>query len=294
MTTENVPEIQKQKVDIAIQHDLSAIEQVVMQGDLSKLNPMQRVTYYNKVCESLGLNPYTKPFAYISLNGQLQLYARKDATEQLRSVKNISIDGLDGRVVEDLYIVKAKASMPNGRKDESTGAVTIGNLRGDAKANAIMKAETKAKRRVTLSIGGLGFLDETEIETIPSAMKVKVNHETGEIDDKNDVPCLNAENKNSLLPLNQENKHDFTENNQNQPEVPQENNQNDRISFGEVSDIMKGYVLTCDQFKENYEKYMKTQWNCTEFEHLPKKAYGPTMVAIARNIEKNKQQRMVG
>jgi hypothetical protein len=29
-----------------------------------------------------------------------------------------------------------------------------------------MKAETKAKRRVTLSICGLGFLDETEVETL--------------------------------------------------------------------------------------------------------------------------------
>ena len=32
-----------------------------------------------------------------------------------------------------------------------------------------MKAETKAKRRVTLSICGLGMLDETEVETIPGA-----------------------------------------------------------------------------------------------------------------------------
>jgi hypothetical protein len=30
-----------------------------------------------------------------------------------------------------------------------------------------MKAETKAKRRVTLSIAGLGWLDETELETMP-------------------------------------------------------------------------------------------------------------------------------
>jgi hypothetical protein len=30
-----------------------------------------------------------------------------------------------------------------------------------------MKAETKAKRRVTLSICGLGLLDETEVETVP-------------------------------------------------------------------------------------------------------------------------------
>lgn len=170
------------KTDIAKQHDLSIIEQVVMQGDLSKLNPIQRVTYYNTVCESLGLNPYTKPFDYISLKGKLTLYAKKDATEQLRAVKNISITDLEGRMVDDLYIVRAKATMPNGRTDQSTGAVSIGNLRGEEKANAIMKAETKAKRRVTLSISGLGWTDESELETIPHVKHVSVDLKTGEID----------------------------------------------------------------------------------------------------------------
>jgi len=35
-----------------------------------------------------------------------------------------------------------------------------------------MKAETKAKRRVTLSIAGLGWLDETELDTIPHSRPV--------------------------------------------------------------------------------------------------------------------------
>jgi len=45
--------------------------------------------------------------------------------------------------------------------------VPLGTLKGDALASALMKAETKAKRRVTLSIAGLGWLDETELATIP-------------------------------------------------------------------------------------------------------------------------------
>jgi hypothetical protein len=45
--------------------------------------------------------------------------------------------------------------------------VPIGSLKGDSLCNALMKGETKAKRRVTLSIAGLGWLDETELETIP-------------------------------------------------------------------------------------------------------------------------------
>jgi hypothetical protein len=37
-----------------------------------------------------------------------------------------------------------------------------------------MKAETKGKRRVTLSICGLAMLDELEVETIPDAIKTQV------------------------------------------------------------------------------------------------------------------------
>lgn len=161
--------------------EFSMIEKVVMQGDLSKLNPEQRVSYYRKVCESSGLNPFTRPFDYITLNGKLTLYAKKDATEQLRKLNGISIEKLESQMMDDIYIVKATARTKDGRVDEATGAVTIGNLKGDAKANAIMKAETKAKRRVTLSISGMGWTDETEIESIPNAKNVNVDLNTGEI-----------------------------------------------------------------------------------------------------------------
>ena len=169
--------------DIVLKTDeFSLIEQVIMQGDLSKLDPEQRVMYYKKVCESAGLNPYTRPFDYIYLNGKLTLYAKKDCTEQLRKLNGISIHELEGKIVDDLYIVKAKAKDKMGRTDESTGAVVIGNLKGEAKANAIMKAETKAKRRVTLSISGMGWTDETEIESIPAAKTIEVDLRTGEIE----------------------------------------------------------------------------------------------------------------
>lgn len=171
----------KTPVNIAKEHELSVIEQVVMQGDLSKLTPDQRVMYYHKVCDSCGLNPYTRPFEYISLNGKLTLYAKKDATEQFRKINGISIEKLDGKVIDDLYIVVAVARTRDGRTDQSTGAVSIGNLKGEQKANAIMKAETKAKRRVTLSISGMGWTDESEIESIPNAKHVDVDLVTGEI-----------------------------------------------------------------------------------------------------------------
>ena len=167
------------KQDYAIQVS-DKIESVLIQGDLSKLSPQERVEYYRAVCQSVGLNPLTRPFDYITLNGKLTLYAKKDATDQLRANDQISITKLEKETVNDIYLVTAYASGKNGRSDASTGAVNIAGLKGDALANAIMKAETKAKRRVTLSICGMGLLDETEIETIPDA-RVTVVDDEGEI-----------------------------------------------------------------------------------------------------------------
>jgi hypothetical protein len=145
------------------------IERVLIGGDLAKLSPEQRVVYYNQVCESLGLNPLTKPFQYLNLNGKTVLYATKDCTEQLRQIHNISLSIVSRENCEGVYIVTARAVRADGRQDESIGAVPLPSQAGEAKANAVMKAETKAKRRVTLSICGLGMLDESEIESIPDA-----------------------------------------------------------------------------------------------------------------------------
>lgn len=170
-----------------------AMESLLIDGDLSRLNPEQRVVYYKKTCESLKLNYLTKPFAYIRLNGQLRLYPLKDCTEQLRQRDGVSIYKLDQQMHENVYVVTAYARNINGKEDVATGVVSIMGLKGDALANALMKAETKAKRRVTLSICGLGMTDETEIETIPNAQKVDVDVETGEIQEgKNAVPATNV------------------------------------------------------------------------------------------------------
>lgn len=148
-----------------------ALELVVMKGDLSALNAQERLEYVAKVCDSIGLNPLTRPFDYLNLNGKLTLYARKDATEQLRRLRGVAITRLETTKLDDVYCVTAYAQDSSGRTDVATGAVAIGNMRGDNLANALMKAETKAKRRVTLSICGLGMLDEAEVESIPGAVR---------------------------------------------------------------------------------------------------------------------------
>ena len=156
------------------------LEKVLIEGDLEKLSAAERMEYYEKVCDSLGLNPLTRPFDYIRLSGKLTLYAKKDATEQLAKMHHVSIKLQAGRSIEGVYLVQATASTEN-RSVDATGAVPIESLKGEAKANALMKAETKACRRAVLRLVGLGWLDETEVTAVPDAVPVMVDPATGEI-----------------------------------------------------------------------------------------------------------------
>lgn len=156
------------------------MESVIMAGDIAKLTSQQRVEFYGHVCKSMGLNPLTKPFDYLNLNGKLTLYAGKNCAEQLRLKHRISLKIVSREVIDGVYVVTARATTPDGREDESTGAVPAANNAAD-RANVIMKAETKAKRRVTLSICGLGMMDDSEVDSVRGARRASVDVETGEL-----------------------------------------------------------------------------------------------------------------
>lgn len=146
-------------------------EKVFIGGDLKSLNAAERLLYYTSLCESLHVNPVSRPFEYITLNGKLTLYGTKELANQLRRRDSVSITDIDTKQGGDLIVVTVKASTPGGRTDADVGAASTRGLRGEALANAIMKCVTRSKRRVTLSICGVGFLDETEIESIPGARR---------------------------------------------------------------------------------------------------------------------------
>lgn len=151
------------------EYRLNPDEYALLEGDLSKLSEARRMELYQATCRALRLNPLTNPFQYIKLNGRLKLYATKDCTDQLRQIHGISITDITTQEVKGIYVVKAHARNALGREDVSTGALEIANLKGEFLANALMKCETKAKRRVTLSICGMGMLDESELHTIAGA-----------------------------------------------------------------------------------------------------------------------------
>jgi hypothetical protein len=153
-------------MNIPVKSDI--IEAVITKGDLGKLTPDERVRYYNEVCNSLGLNPLTQPFAYLSLSNRLVLYATRNGSDQLRKINGVSIEIVSREIVSNILTVHARAKLPDGRTDEDFGSVYFPEtLTGEARANAEMKALTKSKRRVTLSICGLGWLSEEEVADIP-------------------------------------------------------------------------------------------------------------------------------
>lgn len=174
------------------------IERLVIDGDLSVLSAEDRLTYYKHVCKKHKLDWELKPFEYIKLpdkkddNGvmkyKLTLYATKGCAELLRATHGIEIYDLKREFDKGLCIVTATGRTKDGRIGMDVGFASVntkyGDATGDFLGNAILKAVTKAQRRLTLSLGGLGMLDETEVESIAGAIKITDVTGTGTIGEK--------------------------------------------------------------------------------------------------------------
>lgn len=145
------------------------INAIILNGDLSKLAPHEKTAYYIHRCRALGLDPATKPFDLLKLQGKEVLYANKGCAAQLRDLRKISTAIMGENMINDVLVVRVRAWYPDGRQHEDEGFAAMGGLKGDMFGNARLKAITKATRRAILHLCGLGELDETEVETIPNA-----------------------------------------------------------------------------------------------------------------------------
>src|SRR4030095_14798701 len=109
-------------------------------GDHPPLNVEQKLSYYKAVCDSVGLNPLTKPFDIIRFQGKEILYANKNCAEQLRNIHRISVDKSQRDRSEAASAVTAYGRNRAGREDTSLGVVPIKGMGGENLANAMMKA----------------------------------------------------------------------------------------------------------------------------------------------------------
>ena len=157
MTNQN-QSLQTIPEDSVVPADVSAgALQSALNGDLAKLSGEDRLKFYGKLCEFTGLNPLSKPFDWIQFQGKLTLYPNKGCAEQLRKLHGITFDDRFDRQLEfGVMTMTVRGQDQRGRRDFATAALPFDDkMPADARAIAIMKLETKAKRRLTLSICGL-------------------------------------------------------------------------------------------------------------------------------------------
>jgi len=158
-------------MNTSLQIGTETMSKLALAGDVGGLNPQEKIKYYAALCERVGLDPATQPFKLMRLSGKEVFYLDRSGAQQLNRLHQISHEIKTREFANGCYVVTARASIGN-RFTDSIGAVACEGLKGEALANATMKAETKAKRRATLDLVGLGMLDETEVETIPAAERI--------------------------------------------------------------------------------------------------------------------------
>ena len=158
------------------------IENTLIIGDLKSLTSEQRVEYAKAFAKSLGINILTRPFDYILFREydggpeRLELYLNAKGCAQLRKIHRIStVPGtLKQEFLNDHCITRVDVRDGWGGTDTATGSVTLWKVKNGQRIelvgrewdNAVMKCETKAKRRATLSICGLAMLDESQLDTM--------------------------------------------------------------------------------------------------------------------------------
>jgi hypothetical protein len=143
---------------------------ILARGNISSLSEEDRTRYILALCDALGLDPRFKPIDLIpGQGGALVPYLNRGATDALaRRDKVQRITVVQPKVVTigsvECVLCVSRATMPDGRYEER---VATSLLRDHA--NAYMKVETKAYRRATIAVLGIGMLDESELDGIRGA-----------------------------------------------------------------------------------------------------------------------------
>jgi len=165
--------------------------QAAISGNLAKLTAEGQVKYYNALCKFTGLNPLGFPFEWITFQGKLKLYPKKECADQLRGVHKISVK-ITERIVEfGMYVVRVVATMPDGREFPATGAVPFAEgMPALDKCKALKVAETQASRRATFGLVGLGNIPDEDDQ--PQARAVAIVADASEESAEARIEKLNA------------------------------------------------------------------------------------------------------
>jgi len=135
--------------------------------DLASLTEEQRAEYYKNACEYYEVPAELNLLAFIFMDTgdgarNLVLYAKKGATDRIRDRKGITTTALTKDDGPGYVCFTAVGQDKNGRVERAVGAANIEGLHGQLLAAAVITAQTRATRRMTLQFVG-GLLDESEV-----------------------------------------------------------------------------------------------------------------------------------
>lgn len=141
---------------------------IPLTGDLERLTSQEREAYLLAACEFLQVPSELGQVELTFMDSgdgkrQLVLYVKRGATDIIRDRRKINVDSMVQTNGEGYvgWVVTGHDSA--GRQEIAVGAVSTKGLSGKAIADAVMTAQTKGCRRLTLQFAGGGFLDELEV-----------------------------------------------------------------------------------------------------------------------------------
>jgi len=146
--------------------------------DLDRLSSDELRQYYLDACAFHGVPPELNVLAFTYMDSgdgarRRVLYAKKGATDIIRERLGISVADLRKEIFNGTLTYTCFGKNKDGRFEIAVGASYIDGLIGRALEVAIMVAQTRAIRRMTLQFAGAGLIDETELQADSKTTDVK-------------------------------------------------------------------------------------------------------------------------
>ncbi len=297
MTTENLPQIQNN--NFPTQVDLQSVSMIARTAHASSMysgiGGEAKIMMILLAAKELGVGPCQALNGGIwSIQGKIEISARLMNGLIRRAGHSIKVIRSDDECCTlrgtrtDGDSFECSFTIEDATKAGLSGSNVWKKYPGDMLYNRCM---SRLGRRLFSDVIGQCYIEgeikeAKEVEKLEQAEYQEIKHNPETLQsftmDKPSLPSLKEENKHST-PQN-DTKIDHFKDDKALTQEP-------KISFDDLTQLMKHYAKTDDQFKENLEKYMKEKYNVMEFEDLPAKCFHAFMNSIIRNIEMNSMER---
>lgn len=299
MTTENTPAIIN---NFPSQIELQSVSLIAKTAHLSGLyggiGGEAKIMMILLTAKELGVGPCQALNGGIwSIQGKVEISARlmngliRRAGHSIKVVSSTDAECILLGTRSDGDFFTCSFTMEDAIKAGLAGSNVWKKYPGDMLYNRCM---SRLGRRLFSDVIGQCYI-EGEIKEAKEIEKKERELQYAECDEIKHNPetlqtfALNAPNNDSIHSLKEENKCGKAENDKlihhNERDIVIHQNNDPKISAQELHAFLTNYVNTDDVFKENFEKYIFTQWAVADFKDLTEKNFPLVMSWIAKNIE---------